>query len=74
MCGAVLAQQRLIALLEVQRDAEADKAALLARERDELAAAHRQVGTSLLLLSLLLLLHPSHAPPCALSPLRSAAH
>ena len=41
---AVLAQQRLIGLLETQRDAEAERAAVLARERDELAAAHRQVA------------------------------
>ena len=42
----MLAQQRLIALLESQRDAEAEKAQLLAEDRNNLAQTHRQVTTS----------------------------
>lgn len=44
MCCAVLSQQRLISLLEGQRDAEARRADLLAEERDALALLHQEVG------------------------------
>jgi len=40
--STLLAQQKLISLLEAQRDAEAEKAQLLAAERSSLALAHKQ--------------------------------